>query len=164
MEHPSIYRNALDQERRKPFPHRPWITGKVYDDYIRNTILHCDVYVFEFATRSYLVLDWREGGFKRVALDGYLIDADGLTPVWNIEPMWRGGKPRYWTRANHALMSRIHRTALAQGPRMLSLGTWARVVVHAHYVRLNESDTEPGAGGYKEPKPYAPRGGLPDWL
>ena len=125
-----------DNYRRPAFPHRPWITGKLWDDYSRNTVLHLDAYTFVNREYGYLALYWSEGGFKAIALDGYRIEPDGLTPVEGhvTEALRTWGAPRYWTRSNNAVMARLHRTVLEQPARMLDLGRgrWSRVVVQAH--------------------------------
>lgn len=155
-----------DNYRRPPFPARPWIRGKLYDDYSRSTILHLDAYLFAFGGNVYLALDWTEGGFKRVALDGYLVESDGLTPVWDIAPMRLAGKPLSWSARNHATLARVHQTVMGRVPVMLSLGLgrWSRVVTLAHYVMRPETDPEPGHGAYSDPKPYASRSKLLDIL
>lgn len=154
---------ASNNNRRPAFPNRPWIGGKLYDEYARTTIMHMDAYLIIHGERSYLIIDWREGGFKRIALDAYWVEPDGLTPVEGAyaETMWLSGKPEYWTRANHATMRRLHKTVLAQPAQMLALGRgrWARVVMRAHYVWARESDCEitGAANKYVERKPYTPR-------
>lgn len=156
--------------RRPAFLNRPWITGKLYDDYARSTIMHMDAFVFVFGAQRYLMIDWREGGKTQVALDGYLIEDDGLTPVWDIEKLRAGGRPEYWTRANHATMSRVHRRVLMEPARMMALGMgkWVRVVTQVHYVYVRETDCEIAANKYVDRKPYAARitakGPLPDIL
>lgn len=138
---------------RWPFSNRPWVTGKLYDDMARLSILHCDAYVIERGAHSYLIIDWREGGKIRIALDAYLIEADGLTPAWDNGMT---GRPVYWHKANAAIMARVHQTVLLCAARAAATGglrtmggkQWARVMVQAHYVMVRESDTEIAGNRY----------------
>lgn len=140
MENPNSY-------RRPALPNRPWITGKLYDQYCTSNILHCDAYVFEVSALKYLVIDWREGGSRRVALDAYLIEDDGLTPVWDALRLWAAGVPVTWHAANHGAMRSVHARVIAEARKAEGLGggRYARVVIQAHYVRAAESNTELGA-------------------
>jgi hypothetical protein len=121
---------------------RPWISGKLYDDLVRPSILHCDAFCIDHLGVLYLVIDWREGGKKRVALDAYLIEPDGLTPVWDTERP-NGGRQVYWTRANHTIMARIHARVLEQASRLAVQVGWRRVMVQAHYVLARDIDPWP---------------------
>lgn len=130
--------------KRTPFPNRPWITGSgLYDLYSRDGILHCDAYVLARGLERYLVIDWREGGRAQVALDAYLIEADGLTPVWDANAVRDNGQPIYWTRETPWIAA-IHMRVLVACGTMLTLGAgrWARVLIQAHYVRVVERDCE----------------------
>lgn len=150
---------------RYPFANRPWITGKLYDDMSRTSILHCDAYAVLWHGREYLVIDWREGGKVQVALDAWLIERDGLTPVWDARRVI--GKPVYWSALNSGVMARVHRTVLqlAQDMGELYLGLrWTRVMVQAHYVMVREADPEISANKYAGHKPYAARSPFPDIL
>lgn len=126
--------------------HRPWITGKLYDDYTRPSILHCDAYVMKWNALKYLVIDWREGGKRQIALDAYLIQEDGLTPVWDAMSTLDAGVSLLWGTEG-VPWAALHVRVLAQGPRMLALGKgkWARVATQAHYVKVRERDCELGA-------------------
>jgi len=157
-------------KHRPRFQNRPWITGKLYDDMARTSILHCDAYVLDAATGRYLMIDWREGGRDQKALDVYLIQDDGLTAMWDAR-VATGGRAMYWTSENHAWMRRVHARVLREAENILAMGTWSRVSVQAHYVLTRESDCEIPAGRnkYVDPKPYKPRTGskggtLPDIL
>ena len=143
--------------RRPAFPARPWITGALYDLYSADVVLHCDAYVFEYHYFQYLTIDWREGGHKLIASDTWLIEPEGLTPVWDARRDL--GRNVYWTRRNAATMARVHKTVLAQAPRMMELtrGRYARVVAQAHYVHVRNVSGEIDGNAYKPPRPYAPR-------
>lgn len=150
--------SAAAKHRRPAFPHRPWIRGKVYDDFARPSIMHCDAYLWQAEGFKYVEIWWTEGGTRFMAHDLYVVEDDGLTPMWNA-----ADNPRaiYWTWENHAWMRRIHKTVLAQGDRMLGIGRgrWARVVTQAHYIHVTDRDCEPTRNSYNPPKPYAPRAG-----
>lgn len=151
---------TLDNYRRPGFPNRPWISGGLYDLMARPSVLHCDAYVMHTrnpADVTALVIDWREGGRKRVALDAYMIEPDGLTPLWDAERHAVGGVPVYWTRANHTTMRRVHMTVLNEVAAAEASGRWARVSLVAHYVHVDERDPWRGENHYRERKPYAPR-------
>lgn len=155
------------QYRRPPFFNRPWVAGKLYDDLARKSILHCDAYIFTLEGREYLTVEWHEGGRKPIALNTWLIEPDGLTPVWDIPRA--SGQLMYWTKANNAAMARIHKTVLAMEDTMLTLGmgSWSRVSLRAHYVHVTETNVEKGLDvGYTPRKPYKPRArlALPDIL
>lgn len=142
--------------RRPVLLHRPWITGKLYDDYSRLSILHCDAYVVAHGEAlKYLVIDWHEGGRVRIATDAWLIQDDGLTPVWDALRVWNTGVPVIWTRANDATMRRVHKRVVicaaelaAQGDMLTGRTRWARVAIQAHYVRVRDTDCEVAANGY----------------
>lgn len=140
--------------KRPGFICRPWITGKLYDQYASKLILHMDAYVVLFAGHGYLTIEWREGGALLVALDTYLIESDGLVPVWDITRAH--GKALYWGETNNALMARLHKTVLDQPARMLELGRgrWTRVSAQCHYVHVREKDAEipPERNYYVTPK------------
>lgn len=179
-----------EMNKRTPLLHRPWITGKLYDDYTRPSILHCDAYVVSHGALNYLIIDWREGGKTNVALDGWLIEPGGLTETWDIGRLWNVGVPQYWTQDNHVIMRAIHKRVLAQASEALKVGNgrWARVVTQAHYVKVRETDCEiadnkyverkpkgepptlrdvlskPGVIGKPRGRPRKPRRILPDWL
>lgn len=131
--------------------------------------MHCDAYVIGTRGVEYLVIDWREGGKRRVALDAWLLEADGLTPIWDGEGI--AGEPVYWGERNDAIMSRVHARVLLQTAAMMHLGRgrWTRVSVLAHYVRVTETDVETMPNTWAKPKAYGPRtrppeNKLPDWL
>lgn len=150
MENPANY-------RRPPFTSRPWVAGKLYDDLARSTVLHCDAYVFETrALKQLLVIYWREGGKRLVARDAYLIEPDGLTPVWDTDESAHV-RPVIWTRANGATFARMHQSVLQlaadAGARF---ARWSRISLQAHYVRVTDSDVE----GFKNA--YKPRGSATD--
>lgn len=130
--------------RRPAFPNRPWITGKLYDDYSRDTIMHMDAYILSAKGRTYLLIDFRRGGTFRIAVDAWLIEQDGLTPIWDAVGLQNVGEPVYWSRANHAWMRGVHQTVLAQAEKMMgfSQGRWTRVVTQCHYVHVTDTDCE----------------------
>lgn len=142
--------------RRRPFPHRPWITGQLWDKYSAKTVLHCDAYTFAVGEARYLYIDWREGGRKQVALDCYLIEVDGLTPVWDAGRVWASGVPVYWHSGNSAVMARLHKRVLAQRATMLDLGQgrWTQVATLCHYVLIRQNDPEIRDNAYVERKTY----------
>lgn len=156
MANPSNY-------RRPAFQHRPWITGKLYDTYALPSILHLDAYVMQSGTLKYLELWWSEGGHKIMAHDLYMIESDGLTPIWQAPD---NAHALHWTRENNAWMARVHKTVLAQEGRMLALGQgrWARVVTQCHYVLVRDTNAEPARNKYTAPKEYVPRAGTSDDL
>lgn len=145
-------------QRRPPFPLRPWVRGKAYDDLARPSVLHCDAFVVSAREATYLEIWWVEGGSRVMAHDVYVIEPDGLTPAWQLPA---SVMRVYWTWQNHAWMRRLHKTVLAQGDRMLGIGRgrWARVVTQAHYVHVTDRDCEPTPNAYTPPKPYVPRAG-----
>lgn len=149
--------------RRPAFPARPWITGQLYDRYALPSVLHCDAYVFDYLGQEYLRVEWREGGRKLVASDAWLIEPDGLTPVWGDD--CTRGRAVFWSRANHATLRGVHARVLALVSDMHQLGNWSRVVVQAHYVHVREQDCELRENAYKPPKSYAVRrNSMPDIL
>jgi hypothetical protein len=152
--------------RRPAFPARPWITGKAYDDYSRDTVLHCDAYLYADAFKDYLVVSYRVGGRKLIALDGYLAEPDGLTPIWDVEALVTRANVRraFWTRSNHALMRRIHKNVLNMAREANAQGQYQRVTLLCHYVRVTDEPCEPGQGAYKTPKRRAMQNSLPDIL
>lgn len=135
--------------RRPGFVNRPWIAGGLYDKYSAREILHCDARVLDAHAFKVLTLDWREGGRTQIADDAYLIEPDGLTPLWARDFHLRPVVPVYWTRANHALMSRLHRAVLGEVAKAEASGRWARVVVQCHYVHVRETNGEIARNGYK---------------
>lgn len=151
--------------RRKPFPHRPWIGGKLYDDLARDSILHCDAYVMDHSGFKALVIDWRQGGREQVALDAYLIADDGLTPLWNPVRMYLDGTPLTWSRGLHTWFRRVHATVIAEAAKAQASGRWGRVSVQAHYVDVREADVEIAENRYNAPKAYTRNNSLlPDIL
>lgn len=125
--------------RRPAFINRPWIIGKLYDDLSRSTIIHCDAYVFTFGGNQYLQLEWRVGGGVLMALDTWLIEPSGLTPVWNIHR--RNGALTYDT--NPALHARV--IVQAQGAYVAVHGI-TRVSLLCHYIDVRERDPEASLG------------------
>lgn len=129
--------------RRKAVINRPWLTGGLYDLLTRPTILHLDarvLYVDDFKA-PVLVLDWRQGGKARVALDAYLIEPDGLTPLWDAERVARvGGSPLYWSHVNRDTFAPLHVSVLAMAAEAEQSGRWARVSTVCHYVYASDRD------------------------
>lgn len=136
--------------RRPPFPNRPWITGALWDKYALSTILHCDAYALAVGDKRYLLIDWRQGGRKQIALDCYLIERDGLTEVWDAGRIWVNATPVFWHAGNNATMARLHKAVLSQQAVMVTLwpGRWTQVVTQCHYIHVNETDVE--AGGWNK--------------
>lgn len=157
---------TIDTFKRPLFQNRPWVTQSgLYDLYAMPSILHCDAYLLARGLLKYLVMDWREGGIRQVALDAYLIEADGLTPVWDANAILDHGQPVYWSRETPWIAS-IHTRVLVQCSTMMTLGAgrWARCVMQAHYVRVVETDVELSAKANKYVE-RAPRAlPLPDIL
>ena len=131
--------------RRPPLHHRPWITGGLYDNLAG--VLHCDAFMVLYRplAADVLVLDWHKGGRKLIARDAYLIEPDGLTPLWDTSKVLLDGIPQYWTPANHKLMARVHRTVVERCDELPQV-----VSLLAHYVRLTERDGEIAANKYVE--------------
>ena len=145
---------------REPFSYRPWITGKLYDDLARRSILHCDAQVIDAGALKYLAIDWRKAGRVRVALDAYMIEPDGLTPLWDATTPARHavrlltwGAPGVPWEALHARVCEQAATAQDAGQAQ---GTWARVSLLAHYVPALDLDAEIAGNSYA--------GKLPDVL
>lgn len=144
---------GTNKYRRPALTHRPWIRAGLYDLYARKSVLHCDAFAIYLPESNALalVIDWREGGKVQIACDAYLIEPDGLTPLWDATGALARGTPVYWTRANNALMRRVHATVLAEADKARALESiglgeatrrWARVAVQAHYVHVKELDGE----------------------
>lgn len=153
--------------RRPAFINRPWMRGGLYDKYASKSVLHCDAYVLALDRVQYLVIDWRVGGKRQLAFDCYLIEPDGLTPVWNAGHVWATGKRVFWTRYNHATMRGVHARVLAQVPAMQALSGLTQTTVQAHYVYVKDESCEPLRNEWKPPKPYKKRAKitrLPDIL
>lgn len=139
--------------RRTALLLRPWITGKLYDDLTRPSILHMDAYIFILHGNEYLQLEWRVGGKELLALDTWLIEPDGLTPAWDVNR--NAGVLTY--NKNPALHARV----IAQAREAERADRWARVSVQCHYIDVRERDTEIRDNKYAGRKPYAPRKTLP---
>jgi hypothetical protein len=135
---------------RIPFRNRPHITGKLYEDLKRPGILHLDAYTLNVGALKYLLLDWRESGRERLALDAYLVEPDGLTPVWDAEKL--SGVQCYWNLPERSLYAELHMRVLAEAAKAQDTGRWSRVSLWAHYVYVRESDPERGL------EPSKPRG------
>lgn len=149
---------SIDNYRRPRFPHRPWITGKLYDQYASKLMLHCDAYVIELENHMYLLIDWCEGGRKLIAVDAYLIEPDGLTPVWDSDRVRKG--TRVFWGFEGVPWGPLHKRVLTEaGDMPKRFNQWARILVQCHYVKLGETDTEIRGerNKYKERKEYAPR-------
>jgi hypothetical protein len=86
---------------------------------------------------KYLVIDWREGGRAQVALDAWLIEPDGLTPIWDASRL--SGVPLQWG-ADGVPWPALHQRVLAQAAQAEGSGRWARVVTQAHYVTVRDTD------------------------
>jgi hypothetical protein len=90
--------------------------------------------VFIFGKREYLQLEWREGGTKLIALDTWLVEPDGLTPVWDM------------SRANGALTyntnPQLHARVIQQAREAEMADRWVRVSVLCHYIDARETDVE----------------------
>lgn len=138
--------------RRPSFINRPWITGKLYDDLSRNTVLHCDARVLDLNTFKVLAIDWNEGGRKQVARDAYVIEPDGLTPLWDTAWRFAVSVPILWTR-DTPWLGPVHARVIAEATKALSTGPWSRVSLLAHYVRCTEYDTELKRNVYTERLP-----------
>lgn len=119
--------------RRPAFVNRPWIRGQLYDLLSRSTVLHCDAYVHLFAHREFLILDWREGGSKPIALDAWRVDTDGLTPVWDRSVQ---GIPMYSRDPT------LHARVVAEVRRTQAAGPWLRVSLLCHYIDVRETNVE----------------------
>lgn len=142
--------------RRPALPARPWISNKLYDTLSRDTVLHCDAYLFLTDNREYLVIDWREGGKVLVAHDAYLIEPDGLTPVWGVAAV-RQGALMYWTRENNATMGGMHQRVLANvRETAVRFPKWSRVSLLCHYVHCPDTDCEIRDNRYKGRLPPKP--------
>lgn len=132
--------------KRKAFPNRPWITGKLYDDMSRSTVMHMDAWTFLYEGKPYLLIDFREGGFKQIALDAWMIEADGLVEAegYVVEQMRLDAEKRFWTSKNNLIMSGIHKHVLAWGQRMMgfSRGRWTVLMTRCHYVHVKQVDPE----------------------
>jgi hypothetical protein len=135
--------------RSRAFPHRPWILGQLYDVLSRETVLHLDAHIMLFGGRMYLDMYWSAGGTREVARDVYLIEPDGLTPVWDMTNL---GKDVYWSKLTHKDIAPVHAAVVARAREVERTGRWARVSVQAHYVHAGDECLEPGAGAYKPPK------------
>lgn len=146
----------MNSYRRSALKNRPWITGALYDKLTSSKILHLDAYIFQYHGNEYLELEWNEGGKRLVARDTYLIEPDGLTPVWSTARAY--GVPVFWTRHNHMTMARVHRTVLLEAENALKPTSplWARVSVLCHYVHVTDTDCEitGAANSWKPPAPY----------
>lgn len=123
---------------REPFSYRPWVTGKLYDDLSRRSILHADAQVIDAGAVKYLVISWRRAGRVQVALDAYVIEADGITPVWDASAPARHalrllswGAPGVPWDALHARVCEQVAVAADAGE---ASGTWSRVTLLCHYV------------------------------
>ena len=142
-------RDSTTTKRRPAFPSRPWIRGKLYDDLNRETVLHADADTRYIDQRAYLMIDWKEAGRVQVALDAWLIEADGLTPVWQPAYLWGRGERVYWTARNHAMMCRIHRRVVEQVWEAGVLAArWSRVSLQTHYVHVTDNDPMAGVTNY----------------
>lgn len=117
---------------------------------------------------KYLDVRLTLGGTTPVAHDAYLIEPDGLTPVWDVTVA--DGIPLYWSQAD-AWWPTLHSRVIEMAGDAATLGPWSRVSLLCHYVSLRTLDTSPEIpperNHYKERAPYKPRArvnGLPDIL
>ena len=132
--------------RRPAVLNRPWLAGKLYDDITRTSVLHRDAFVWELGSFKVLHIDWREGGRKQVAEDAYLIEPDGLTPLWSQDWRLMARMSLHWTRATHAMFAPLHARVIAEA--RLAGERWAQVSVLAHYIKCGERNAEIGANAY----------------
>lgn len=164
MANPSSFR------KRPVFKRRPWITGQLYENMARTTVLHCDAYVRDHGHFKALLIEWTEGGGRLIARDVYLVESDGLTPMWDDDGRIMSGLPVYWTPANDDVMRRLHaRVLLLADDAEGRFARWPRVSLLAHYVHVKHTDCEIPASRnkYAPPKAYKARerkATLPDWL
>ena len=168
------------QDKRKPFPERPWIHGKAYDDLVRTSVMHCDVYCKVWHNEYYVVYIWRIGGFRVYSASGYLLQLDGLVPVSpEILTMCFTGRDVLWNARTAHFMKRIHKTTCEAFWNAGVPGT--RRTLLCHYLRVHETDCEiqnnywkprrsrklpasPFAAITLKRKPGRPRVRLPDLL
>ncbi len=144
---------------RTPLLHRPYLSAKYYDDQTRHTILHMDAYVQNIISGSpALVVYTTDRGRWAHTQSAWLIESDGLTPLWDIPPM--SAKRVYWTRANHATMRRVHKTVLAMAQTMPLGPEHRRVSLMCHYVFQSAANPEIAANQYPGRTPPDPFKGI----
>jgi len=146
--------DSTDNRLKRPaITHRPWLSTALWDVLTRLSILHADAYVMTLGSEptatalKYLVIDYRRGGRERIALDAWLVEADGLTPMWDALDVLGRGSPVTWGTLG-VPWARLHRTVVETA--YAARGPWSRVSLQCHYVRATDRDTEPKVNAYKE--------------
>lgn len=90
----------------------------------------------------FLMIDWRRAGRERVALDAYMIEPDGLTPLWDASlPVKLSARVIHWGDVN-VPWNALHARVCEQAATAADAGQWARVSLLAHYVPALDIDAE----------------------